>query len=274
MNIEVFRAEDIVPFLKLAALESWVAESWEFEFLLAEFSQGCFVARGDEGETIGFVTALCHGNSGWIGNLIVAEASRGCGIGEALFKKSLEALQLAGVDTIWLTASKSGVSLYEKHGFSCLDTIVRWAGTGRGRRTSHEVSVEREVLDVSSCDLDKHAWGDDRSTLLEATARRGTLLQDESGFTVLQPCGDSWQFGPFLASNDATAEHLFDAAVKRVTLGTKIIADAPASNRSALRLFNRRKMRIAGSNLLMYAGKKPDYRPELIYGLATMGSCG
>jgi hypothetical protein len=33
-------------------------------------------------------------------------------------------------------------------------------------------------------------------------------------------------------------------------------------------------MRISGSNELMYAGVKPAYQSEYIYGLATMGSCG
>jgi hypothetical protein len=33
-------------------------------------------------------------------------------------------------------------------------------------------------------------------------------------------------------------------------------------------------MRVTGSTELMYAGVKPDYRPEMLYGLATMGSCG
>jgi hypothetical protein len=33
-------------------------------------------------------------------------------------------------------------------------------------------------------------------------------------------------------------------------------------------------MRISGNNDLMYAGKKPHYHSEYLFGLATMGSCG
>jgi hypothetical protein len=71
-----------------------------------------------------------------------------------------------------------------------------------------------------------------------------------------------------------TAECLLDAALHRIPLGSKIYLDSPASNRAALRMFNRRRLRIAGTTELMYAGLCPDYRPELLYGLATMGSCG
>ena len=37
MRIEPFRGDDIEPFLKLAAEEGWLAEPWEFEFLLRSF---------------------------------------------------------------------------------------------------------------------------------------------------------------------------------------------------------------------------------------------
>ena len=81
-------------------------------------------------------------------------------------------------------------------------------------------------------------------------------------------------FGPFSSVDSGGAGRLLEAASRNVAFGTKVFVDAPASNRAALRMYNRKRMKIVGSNLLMYAGKKPAYRPELIYGLATMGSCG
>ena len=274
MIIEPFLTEDVVSFLQFAAAENWVAEPWEFEFLQSSFPGGCFVARGNSGETAGFVTSLRHEQSGWIGNLIVKTEYRGRGFGETLFRKALEALWMDGAQTIWLTASKSGMPLYEKHGFTAIDTIMRWVGTGRRHHKVHHVNTDREVLAGPSQDLDAHAWGDCRITLLEATARRGVLLQDESGFIVQQPCGDAVQIGPFSAVDSTGAERLFEDSAKNIPLGTKLLLDSPASNKAALVLLNNRKMRITGSSSLMFAGKKPDYRPELIYGLATMGSCG
>lgn len=274
MNIEPFCASDIEPFLKLATAENWVAEPWEFEFLLTAFARGCFTARTATGEAAGFVTSLRHERSGWIGNLIVAAECRGRGIGEQLFATALDALQTDGVETVWLTASKSGQSLYEKYGFRSIDTIIRWVGTGRQRRaaTSGQDGIHCPHSSVSG--IDCQAWGDRRDVLLTATAGRGELLLDESGFIVIQPSADALQFGPYSALDAGSAERMFDEAARTVSLGTKLLIDAPASNRSALRLFNRRRLRIAGSNELMYAGRKPDYRAELIYGLATMGSCG
>jgi len=274
MTVEPFSADDIPHFLELAAAEGWMAERWEFEFHLKEFSRGCFAARGDNGETAGFVTSLLHLQSGWIGNLIVAEHFRGRGIGGTLFRKALEVLRSAGAHTIWLTASKSGAPLYEKHGFSSIDTIVRWVGTGRQRYGVHDCPGDRNEPNASMSGIDRRAWGDRRDPLLAATIGRGRLLLDESGFAAIQPCGDAMQFGPFTALDHGTAERLFDSALRSMPFGSRFYLDSPASNRAALRMFNRRRLRISGTTKLMYAGRRPDYRPELIYGLATMGSCG
>ncbi|HEX9078883.1 MAG TPA: GNAT family N-acetyltransferase [Desulfuromonadaceae bacterium] len=274
MTIEPFSRDDIPTFLDLAATEGWVAEAWEFDFLLAAFPEGCFCARDDAGEGIAFVTSLRHGRSGWIGNLIVRADYRGRGIGEALFMRTLNALGEAGVETFWLTASKLGKSLYEKHGFSSIDTIIRWTGFGRKRHGGHDPHEESDEAVTSVSAIDYQAWGDRRDALLAATVGRGRLLLRDSAFLVIQPCGDARQFGPFSALDGATAEHLLDDALLAVPSTARVYLDSPASNRGALRHLNRRRMRISGSNELMYAGSKPDYRPEFIYGLATMGSCG
>jgi len=274
MTLVPFTAADISTFLAFAEQENWVAGAWEFEFLIARFPQGCFTAYDDSGATAGFVTSLRHEQSGWIGNLIVAEQLRGTGIGTTLFCKALAALTTAGANTIWLTASPSGAPLYEKHGFHAIDTITRWIGTGRQRHAPHTAERIKTDLAGSMQELDAAAWGDNRKELLTATVQRGIIEQNPSGFITQQMTEGDIQFGPFAARDAGSAERLFDAAASTVPKGAKILIDTPAANRSATRLFTRRNMRSAGSNLLMYAGKKPAYHPELIYGLATMGSCG
>jgi ribosomal protein S18 acetylase RimI-like enzyme len=274
MTIEPFREGDVAEFLKMAAAECWVAEQWEFDFLLAAFPEGCLCMRDSAGKGIAFVTSLQHEKSGWIGNLIVAEEFRGQGLGEALFRKSMEALQASGVETFWLTASSSGRSLYEKFGFNSLDAVIRWSGCGQQRHPGHSHPTDLVAASTSVGCIDHQAWGDRRDALLAATIDRGRLLREESGFVTIQPCGAAIQLGPFSALDSRSAEHLYDAALSSVSRETRVYVDAPLSNRSAMRLFRRRGMRITGSTELMYAGVRPVYQPDLLYGLATMGSCG
>lgn len=274
MRVEPFCTADIGHFLQLAAGEGWVAEPWEFEFHLSAFPQGCFVACDDNGEIAGFVTSLLHQRSGWIGNLVVAERFRGRGVGTALFRSALEVLRMDGAQTIWLTASKSGAPLYGKHGFRRIDTVVRRVGTGRPRHGLNARQSHWKASGILACGIDCQGWGDRRDALLAATVGRGRLLLEGSGFAAVQPCGAAWQLGPFSALDSGTSERLLDTALCSLPNGAKIFVDSPAANRAAMRMFSRKKMRISGTTELMYAGIRPDYRPELVYGLATMGSCG
>ena len=274
MTVEPFGTEDINGFLDLAAAEGWLVDPWEFDFLLAAFPVGCLCVRNESGAGIAFVTAVRYERSGWIGNLIVAKHHRGQGIGEALFLRALQVLCEAGADTVWLTASKQGQSLYEKHGFKVIDTINRWSGTGRQRHQEHPPMAGIDCREMSVDSIDCQVWGDRRDVLLAATIGRGMVLNHQSGFLVMQPCGAATQLGPFSALDGKGAETLFDAALCTVYGGVNLYLDAPTSNRSALRLFNRYRLRITGTTELMYAGKRPNFHPEYLYGLATMGSCG
>jgi ribosomal protein S18 acetylase RimI-like enzyme len=269
MTIEPFLKEDVPRFLGLAAAENWVAEPWEFDFLLSSFPAGCLSARDEAGAAVGFVTSLRHDLSGWIGNLIVDQRHRGCGIGEALFLGALSGLRNVGAETFWLTASKMGKALYERHGFSSIDTIIRWTGRGGEQAgTSHAAEGEWDAV------LDQLGWGDRRDGLLAATSRRGTVLAGDGAFAVIQPCGRAVQLGPFSARSPDLAAGLLDEALDRQPAGTAVYIDTPARNLEAVALLQERGFRNHGTNLLMYAGVEPDFRPEYVYGLATMGSCG
>jgi GNAT superfamily N-acetyltransferase len=269
MTVEPFRKEDVPRFLRLAAAENWVAEPWEFDFLLSSFPAGCFSARDEAGAAVGFVTSLRHEVSGWIGNLIVDQRHRGRGIGEALFLGALGNLRDVGAETFWLTASKMGKALYERHGFGCVDTIIRW--TGRVGEQACPAHAAKGVWDAA---LDQLGWGDRRTGLLAATARRGTVLAGDGAFAAIQPCGQAVQIGPFSALSPDRAACLLDEALNSLPAGTTVYIDTPACNRGAVALLQERDFINHGTNVLMYAGVKPDYRPEYVYGLATMGSCG
>ena len=195
MRIDHFQPDDIEWFLGLAAAENWVAEAWEFEFLLSAFPEGCLTLRNEVGNPVGFVTSIRHDRSGWIGNLIVDRLNRGKGFGEELFVNALNALHTAGVETVWLTASKMGRSLYKKYGFTSIDTIIRWTGNGQYDSAvycqQHEASIDQNV--------DRLGWGDRREALLSMVGRRGSVLASGTASAVIQPYSCAMQIGPFSA---------------------------------------------------------------------------
>jgi len=268
MEIDPFRHDDIDDFLDLAAGESWVSDRWEFEFLLALFPSGCLAAR-EKGVTVGYVTAIRHGLSGWVGNLIVRPGFRGQGVGSILMGHALDALAAAGAETVWLTASRQGKPIYERFGFVVVDVINRWVGKGlwNGAGTRH-------VGDLSAIiETDRAGWGDRREHLLAASLERGRLYGADDAFLVSQPCGDSVQFGPWGGSG-VSGPLLLEEALLEAGKGTRVVLDVPVRNTWLTSLLLGRGFTIGGSTLLMCRGNEPAYNPELIGALASMGSMG
>jgi hypothetical protein len=226
--------------------------------------------RDTTGNGAGFVTALKHDRSGWIGNLIVRPDCRGAGVGEALFARAVAALRDAGVETIWLTASEMGRPLYQKHGFTTIDRIIRWAGESPGTPPDVE-SGSPGRFDAS---LDRLCWGDRRELLLAWTNGRGKGVTEASASGVLQPMGEDVQLGPWAALDEAAAARSASALLGSLASGTRVICDAPAANAVCSDLLRSLGFTQRSDTHLMFCGVEPDYRPEYLYGLATAGSCG
>ncbi len=266
MQISSFTPDDIHPFLALARDEGWISTRRELAFLLERSPDGCLVCH-EEGKSVGFVTAVRYGLSGWIGNLLVAAGVRGRGIGTALFRQAMEILQSSGVRTVWLTASTYGRPIYERNGFRLCDQVRRWERSGETQATAAApVQIQPDWQQI-----DYLGWGDTRNELLDYAVANGTAVGAEQGFLVLQRIGGSQQIGPFGALNSSTAEQLLEQALVKTG---RVLLDVPLSNRPASRLLTSRGFTVSSEVDLMYAGQPPAYHPEHIFGLASMGSMG
>lgn len=267
---EPFARRDIDSFLSLALSEKWVTDRSELEFLLGEHPEGCFCLREGTGAATGFVTSLRHGASAWIGNLLVEPGRRGEGIGGALFGAAMATLRGAGAETVWLTASAMGRPLYERRGFRRLDRIVRWEGMAGGASAPARGGNAAGF----DADLDLLCWGDRRELLLKWAAARGRVTAEPGGCAVLQPVGGAVQIGPWAALDRGAAGRVLAELLSGVPSGARIVCDAPGSNRACAELLEKAGLTRRGETELMYAGVTPAYRPENLYGLATLGSGG
>jgi ribosomal protein S18 acetylase RimI-like enzyme len=89
-----------------------------------------FVAR-DGGAVVGMLTlalfSIPTGVRAWIEDVVVDEAARGRGVGEALVAAAIESARARGARTVDLTSRRSREAahrLYEKMGFATRDTSV------------------------------------------------------------------------------------------------------------------------------------------------------
>jgi GNAT superfamily N-acetyltransferase len=268
MGIAMFESHDSAAFLSLARGEGWICDQWELDFLLGSFPQGCFVWK-EQGVPIAFITGTNYGESGWIGNLIVAPLFRGKGIGMKLMRESLASLEKTGVKTVWLTASLQGEPLYAKLGFSVVDTVCRWRGSGAIAPPSPALPDSATVMSI-----DRAGWGDSREAALAKLADRGTLFAEEEGFLICHPCGDGLQLGPWGSRSTAAAIRLLERALSSSANWVPLFLDVPQQNRVATELLGALGFVKTGSTQLMCRGRTPDYNPDMIYALASMGSFG
>jgi ribosomal protein S18 acetylase RimI-like enzyme len=265
--VTAFLDSDIAPFLAMAAEEGWVCGRWEFDFLLRHFAQGCLVWReGDR--TLGYITSVRYGRSGWIGNLLVHPAARRQGIGKELLQAAISVLVNNRVQTVWLTASEKGAALYEQLGFAAVDRIRRWTGEGGGAELPAPVQPDKGFVKK----IDRRGWGELRESLIEVTCDRGRLYSSPDGFICCQQWEDGLQIGPWGSLDPRQAGSLLDQAL--AGQGRRVFLDVPAGNGMATSLLRERGFSVKGETTLMYFGLPPLYQPEKVFALASMGSMG
>jgi ribosomal protein S18 acetylase RimI-like enzyme len=94
------------------------------------------VARGGDGSIVGSLTLALFriptGVRAWIEDVVVDDAARGQGVGEALSREALRRATAAGARTVELTSRPSRETanrLYRRLGFRPRETnVYRWAG--------------------------------------------------------------------------------------------------------------------------------------------------
>ncbi len=274
--IDKATGSDWQTFFAWADLENWRIPAAEKELFTRFWQDRAYTLRY-AGNMVGFVTAVRHGQSGWIGNLIVPPSCRRGGIGSTLLDYALQQLTEQGCTTIWLTASAMGRPLYERRGFRRIDRIERWILPNGGRGDAPP-APSGPLDDLRTAD--QSAWGDSRQELLERLAAYGRVVRHQGGVALLQQQAatttpESLQvLGPWYASPDGEEvdARLLDRAIAQATPSGELIADCLFSS-GKNRLLAERGFLRHGTSELMVRGDHPGLGPNLI-SLASLGSIG
>jgi ribosomal protein S18 acetylase RimI-like enzyme len=100
----------------------------ELEEIVSSPAATILLARDDEGLIIGALTLVVFrtptGSRAWIEDVVVDEAARGQGAGEALVAEATRRASESGARTVDLTSREAANALYEKVGFRARETNV------------------------------------------------------------------------------------------------------------------------------------------------------
>lgn len=257
-------------FLALARAERWRVPKNELALYRGPLAGSAFVLRRDE-DVLGFVTAVAHEKSGWVGNLIVPRDCRGRGYGALLFDHAVDVLERQGVASIWLTASTLGRPLYEKKGFAVIDGVVRWTLKAEGRSQAEGGRAEMARLLAG----DTKVWGESRDRLLAPLAREGEVFACGRTVALLQGGQGMQVLGPWISPDLCPRENrrlllaVLGAAAERTELVTDVIESSPLQSLLRAAGFNRQ-----GRCDLMVRGETRGVQLANLVALASLGSMG
>jgi GNAT superfamily N-acetyltransferase len=258
-------------FLDLARQEGWRVPPQELTLFCGYLADCAFVLK-DDGAARGFVTAVAHGKSSWIGNLLVPAECRGRGYGTLLFDHALAALAGRGVGSIWLTASPLGRPIYEKKGFRGVDGVERWTLRAVGEPVGVDVAaVGAERLLAA----DALVWRESRRSLLDPLAAAGEVFASGGTVALLQGGDGMRVIGPWVSPELCPRENrlLLTALLAAAGEGVELVADVLAS--SPLKpLLNAAGFAGGGRSALMVRGEVAGIDLSRLVSLASLGSMG
>lgn len=260
---------DWQTFLTFAAAEEWRVPRNEIAFHRRPGCVSAYALRRGE-ETIGFVTAVPHRKSGWIGNLLIKTSERGNGFGTRLFDTAVDRLMKSGVRSLWLTASRQGEVLYRRRGFHPYARVSRWVKTAGGKGESMPV-VTTAMQGITA---DREVWQESRKALLTHLSANNSWRGRGGSIALLQRGERRQIIGPWLKIGDENAfSPLLEELVAVAVPGKELVIDLIERPETRKKLLSE-NFTCAGETVLMAAGQTEDVRLDRLYALASLGSIG
>ena len=210
------------------------------------------------------------------GIIIVSPAKQGRGLGRTLMSHILEA---TGERAVLLSSTAEGHRLYEAFGFADVGTVHQHqaqtsVATGLPQ-TECDSPVRRARADdlPAMLQIDRQAFGAERTRLIEAFSRIGTAAVIEragtvQGFAMCRPFGLGYAIGPVIARTADDARLLIGHFINDKAgafLRVDITGDAGLGD-----WLTARGLPEVGREASMIRGQRPPISgPERIYGLAS-----
>lgn len=263
--------DDWIIFLDWAKREDWRVPAQEVQLYQGPLSDSAFVLREGR-QPLGFVTIARHERSGWIGNLIVHPLHRRQGIGMQLLEHAMQTLGERGAKTLWLTASRAGQPLYNRYGFTQVDTIERWVHSGPFGMTIENIPADNHDLLFRQ---DAEAWGESRFWLLAHLSQKGRILSSGQTTALLQEGPSRHLLGPWLTAENCPRENrlVLSQVMSLANRNTEIVIDMIGSS-PVKALVSAAGFGKVGETGLMARGPRTGFRKEKLVALASLGSMG
>jgi len=273
INIGWIKVNYFINLIELANNENWIVGEDELHFIYNNYPH-LFFAAFDGDKPIGFITAVLHEKSSWIGNFIVKPDYRNQGVGKRLFKTLMKALKLEN-RVIYLNANIDVIPFYAKFGFQPIVDICRFELNQKiNINLSSNIAQELEV--ISSKNYYKTVFDEDRDIYLNSILSKSSLnLSTNNGFLHSKAIGKNIVVMPWIVKNGAyfDAEKLIRGLIY-FRNGKKIVMDVPSINIDAKTVITQYNFVESGKTTQMVLGNKLNIRYDNIYAMPSLGAYG
>jgi predicted GNAT family N-acyltransferase len=201
-NLRLLRPADLAGAVELSRLANWNQTIDDWEMLLRLDPHGCFAIEAD-GQIVATTTLLCYGKRlAWIGMVLTRPEYRRRGFAKRLMQAALDRASELKIESIKLDATADGQPLYEKLGFKTEQVIERWLRNGQSTITPAKSARRNVPLPL---EMDREAFGADRSVLLQQLASRNPPHSIEEGYNFYRNGARCQYLGPCVARDQKSA---------------------------------------------------------------------
>jgi GNAT superfamily N-acetyltransferase len=196
---------DIPAAMRLKEAAGWNQTEADWRNVMRLAPDGCFGIDAG-GALAATATAVCYGQElAWIGMVLTHPEHRGKGYARALMERALEHLDARGVTWIKLDATDMGRPLYARLEFTDECAIERW---GRPEGETPKPFTLPPWRRSEWRELDRAAFGADRSALLEVLAPLGSASIPGEGYGMGRAGTRAAYFGPCVSRTPEAARQL------------------------------------------------------------------
>ncbi len=212
-NLRGLRHNDLPDALELSRLAGWNQTRDDWETLLRLDPQGCFGIEV-ENHIVATATLLRYGKQlAWIGMVLTKPDYRRMGLARRLMQAALELSAEHGIDSVKLDATADGQPLYEQLGFRTEQIVERWFRDARQNQFDRTRSLGAP-LSSELTELDRQAFGADRSKVLHELAARNPPVAMPEGFCFAREGARSTYLGPCVAANQQSARTVIEQTLR------------------------------------------------------------
>jgi len=217
-TLRKLRASDVPAALQLSAEAGWNQTLEDWLMLVDLAPEGCLAIEIDA-EVVSTATLLCYGRRlAWLGMVLTRVAYRGQGFARRLLTEALTIVDQMQIETVKLDATDQGQQLYEKLGFRGEQPVERWERPASANVPSSGLTSNATPPQDWQA-ADHHAFGLDRSELLERLARRHAPFSVSCSYLLTRAGRLTTYLGPCVAETPQCARTLIGRALETASTG-------------------------------------------------------